>query len=209
MRRCGVLLLVLAGLLVLGAAPALAAPGKPPGAWTPVAAATQSVSIVDFSYSPKNLTVAPGDTVTWTNNGSTQHTVTADSGDFNSGPLNPGQSFSHTFTTAGTVPYHCLFHGSAGGIGMAGVITVGTASTTTAAPATTAPATSPPSPGTPATVPAGTPGSSAAPVAAGATTTVAELAHTGAAHAGWLGLLGLALVVAGAGAGFLVRRRPD
>jgi plastocyanin len=44
--------------------------------------------------------------------------------EFASGDLTSGQSFSHVFATAKSVPYFCRYHGSAGGIGMAGVITV-------------------------------------------------------------------------------------
>lgn len=35
-----------------------------------------------------------------------------------------GASFSHTFTTVGSVPYYCRYHGGRGGNGMSGVITV-------------------------------------------------------------------------------------
>jgi len=210
MRRRGVLVVVLGGLFVLGMAPqAEAAPSQP--VWSAHATAAQSVSMVDFSFSPKNLTVHVGDSVTWTNNGSSQHTVTADGGAFNSGSLNPGATFSHTFAAAGSFPYHCQFHGSAGGGGMSGVITVASA----APPTTVAPATTVPTPGS--TAAPGTPGSSAAPgsgaapAAADATTTspttVAELAHTGAGHSGWLLLLAGALIAAGAGAGLFHRRR--
>lgn len=75
---------------------------------TPVA--TNAVSVVNFSYSPTSITVKKGTKVTWTNNDSTQHTVTADNGSFDSGTLDPGKSFSQTFNTAGTFAYHCNFH---------------------------------------------------------------------------------------------------
>ncbi len=41
------------------------------------AAAPKAVSIVDFSFSPANITVGKGSTVTWTNNGSATHSVTS------------------------------------------------------------------------------------------------------------------------------------
>ena len=47
--------------------------------------------------------------------------------EFVSGDLANGASFSHTFTSAGSVPYFCRYHGNAGGIGMSGVITVNAA----------------------------------------------------------------------------------
>jgi len=103
-----------------------------------VARADTSISIVDNSFSPQTITIAPGETVTWTNNGTMQHTVTADDGSYDSGSLNPGASFSHTFTSAGTFPYHCTFHGAAGGVGMSGTIIVESASSATSTSAMTA-----------------------------------------------------------------------
>lgn len=69
-----------------------------------------TVSIVDFAFDPAQIDVAAGTTVTWTNNGSAPHTVTADDGSFDSGELAPGESFSFTFDTAGTFAYHCEIH---------------------------------------------------------------------------------------------------
>src|SRR5205823_7661573 len=76
-----------------------------------------SVSAVDFHFVPKTVTINVGDTVTWSNNGKSPHTVTANGGSFNSGNLNPGQSFSHTFTSAGTFAYHCQYHQNLGMVG--------------------------------------------------------------------------------------------
>jgi plastocyanin len=58
-------------------------------------------------YSPETITVVIGvnNTVTWTNNDNTTHTVTATKGSFNSGNLNPTQSFTFIFTTAGKYTY--------------------------------------------------------------------------------------------------------
>jgi plastocyanin len=49
-------------------------------------------------------------TVAWTNDDSAPHTVTADDGSFSSGNLNPGDSYTYTFTTPGTYAYHCNYH---------------------------------------------------------------------------------------------------
>jgi LPXTG-motif cell wall-anchored protein len=79
----------------------------------PASAATSSVSIVDFAFSPATITIAPGDSVLWANNGNTQHTSSSDLGSgetWDSGTLNPGGTFSHTFSNAGSFPYHCNFH---------------------------------------------------------------------------------------------------
>src|SRR5947208_9143944 len=75
-----------------------------------VAALAASVTVQDFQYIPSSVTVSAGQSVTWTSQGPSPHTVTADGGSFDSGTLNPGQSFTHSFTTAGTFPYHCQFH---------------------------------------------------------------------------------------------------
>lgn len=77
----------------------------------PARAADQSVTIANLAFSPATVSVNVGDSVTWTHQDSgIPHTVTADSGAFNSGQLNSGQSFSQTFTSAGTVTYHCDIH---------------------------------------------------------------------------------------------------
>ncbi len=70
-----------------------------------------SVNIKDFAYIPSTLTVKVGTKVTWTNNDSAPHTVTSDTNALlNSSTLNSGQSYSYTFTTAGTTNYHCSIH---------------------------------------------------------------------------------------------------
>jgi plastocyanin len=77
-----------------------------------------SVSIVDFAFTPKTITVPVGTTVRWTNNGNTPHTVTSTSSPkaFDSGTLNSGDTFQHTFTTAGQFPYRCNIHPSMTGM---------------------------------------------------------------------------------------------
>ena len=74
--------------------------------------ASNRVTISNFSFSPADITVKKGTTVTWTNNDSVQHTVTADSGDDGpkSQPLSSGQTYSFTFNDEGTFNYHCSFH---------------------------------------------------------------------------------------------------
>jgi plastocyanin len=59
-----------------------------------------------FMYNPDNITVTVGTTVAWTNYDGVNHTVTADDGSFDSGIINPGQRFNHTFTEIGRFNYH-------------------------------------------------------------------------------------------------------
>src|SRR5690348_2723892 len=61
-----------------------------------------SVAISNFKFSPASITVKRGTTVTWTNNDSAAHTVTGDNGGPASANLAQGQSYSYTFTTAGS-----------------------------------------------------------------------------------------------------------
>jgi plastocyanin len=69
-----------------------------------------TVSIQDFSFDPGQITVAPGTTVTWTNEGPSPHTTTADDGSWDSGELQQGEDFSFTFDEPGTYTYHCSIH---------------------------------------------------------------------------------------------------
>ncbi|MGD0092009.1 MAG: putative Ig domain-containing protein [Planctomycetota bacterium] len=78
----------------------------------PAGAATANVAIADFSFSPVSVAVNAGDTVTWKNNGAVTHSTTSDTGAWNSGSLAPGASFSFTFATTGTFPYHDEFYTS-------------------------------------------------------------------------------------------------
>ncbi len=108
------LILVLLGLPSAG--PWLTGPSVARGA-------THAIEIGDGFFSPASLTVAVGDTVTWTNVDDSPHTVTATAA-FDSGNLNGGQTFSHTFEETGTFTYVCLYHDE-----MVATITVVAAST--------------------------------------------------------------------------------
>ena len=60
-------------------------------------------------FTPQTLTVRVGQTVTWTNTGQQVHTATSNPGYYNafdSGGLGNGQSYSFTFTQAGSYGYH-------------------------------------------------------------------------------------------------------
>ena len=78
-----------------------------PAAW---AAASGSVTIADFQFTPAQITIDQGDAVTWTNDGPSAHSATAPDGSFDTGILPSGQSGSHTFNEAGTFSYICTPH---------------------------------------------------------------------------------------------------
>jgi plastocyanin len=79
-------------------------------------------------FSPKDIMINTGDTVTWQWDDATPHTVTSDTGAWpdsgvkSGGP--PFPSFQHTFNTPGTYKYHCQIHGGPNGIGMSGSVMV-------------------------------------------------------------------------------------
>ncbi|HEV2109612.1 MAG TPA: cupredoxin domain-containing protein [Thermomicrobiales bacterium] len=89
---------------------AIEAAAATPGA-TPVTTDTaEAVTIRDFAFNPPTLEIPAGTTVTWINEDQAPHTATGDQGEFDSGRLDPGQSYSQTFDQPGTYAYHCDFH---------------------------------------------------------------------------------------------------
>src|SRR3989344_3277028 len=72
---------------------------------------TYNIEIKNFAYSPSELRIKRGDTITWTNKDSVRHTVTSDSGsEMDSELLSQGETYSVTFDSAGTYAYHCTPH---------------------------------------------------------------------------------------------------
>ena len=101
---------------------------------------THQVIMNNFQFMEPSVTIKPCDTVNWVHQqGQVEHTVTSGSlgagnagaqfdsrgGDPNARMTEAGtSSFSHTFNSAGTFPYHCVVHGAPNGGGMSGTITV-------------------------------------------------------------------------------------
>jgi plastocyanin len=86
----------------LVAAPAFAAEAKP----------AAIVVIDNFSFSPAQLSVSAGSTVTWENHDDMPHTIVNDATprEFKSAPLDSGEQFSQTFPKPGTYKYFCSIH---------------------------------------------------------------------------------------------------
>jgi plastocyanin len=72
--------------------------------------ATNTVAIKGFAFTPANITVKVGTTVTWTNQDQDAHTVTATGGAFGSQALNTGSHYTFTFTKPGSYDYLCTIH---------------------------------------------------------------------------------------------------
>jgi len=72
----------------------------------------QEVSIEFSDYRPSQLDVLPGETVSWTNVSVRTHTVTSDTGLFDSGEVNEGGHFAFQFNDVGAYLYHCIIHPS-------------------------------------------------------------------------------------------------
>ncbi len=73
----------------------------------------------NIQFVPSTINISVNGSVTWTNKDATTHDVTADDGSFVSGNINPGGSYTHQFTTAGTYNYRCTIHP-----GMSGTVVV-------------------------------------------------------------------------------------
>ena len=80
---------------------------KPQGS---VAPSTINVDIKNFSFAQKELRVKAGTRVIWTNRDTAGHTVTSDTGMFDSRILSQGKTFEQTFSQKGVFSYHCEPH---------------------------------------------------------------------------------------------------
>jgi plastocyanin len=94
----------------------------PPGIAPVIPADAHVVIIHDYKFEPKVLTVPVGATVTWVNHDNAPHTATRMSfhdEPFDTNRLPEGETYSHTFRTAGSYGYLCAYHQ-----GMTGTIVV-------------------------------------------------------------------------------------
>jgi plastocyanin len=76
-------------------------PAPPPG----------TVAIVDFEFTPREITVSVGHEVTWRNDDPYAHWIVGTEPDvLDSGELSQAQTYSKTFSQAGTYLYYCNIH---------------------------------------------------------------------------------------------------
>ncbi|WP_020672206.1 cupredoxin domain-containing protein [Amycolatopsis nigrescens] len=113
------------------------------GGAAPAAAAATAIEIMDYKFSPATVTVAVGDTVTWTNHDTAPHNVVVTDGPekFTSPTLQQGGTFSYTFTKSGTYSYYCAIHPD-----MKAAVTVGGSGTPPTSEPSTPPSSDPSSP---------------------------------------------------------------
>jgi len=100
LRAGGVLALVLCTAFIIPAIFAAATPSSP----------TVEIGIAKFAYGPKEITIAPGTKIVWTNHDETPHTVTSNDKTFASKGLDTDDKFEHTFATEGDFNYICTVH---------------------------------------------------------------------------------------------------
>jgi plastocyanin len=104
------------------AASAAASPTAPRSTVSSTASLGQNVVWMgDHYFSPSQMTVKVGTTVTWRMLGSQEHDVWSLDGSFHSPTMGPGATYRHTFTKTGVFKYICLPHH---GDGMYGEIVV-------------------------------------------------------------------------------------
>jgi plastocyanin len=63
-----------------------------------------------MTFAPNRIEIVAGGAVTWTNNDQLVHTITADDGTWDSGPIEPGKTWTHTFAQPGEYGFHCTPH---------------------------------------------------------------------------------------------------
>ena len=121
MRR---LLMVVAVLTLI---PGVASAGGGGSSQCPGFATGTTVSMLDSCFSGTAHFAPTETTITISNDGALPHTFTAVDGSFDSGQLQPGETFELTIDQPGVFEVFCTLHGTAQGQGMAGVLVVGEA----------------------------------------------------------------------------------
>jgi plastocyanin len=100
LRACAALALVFCAAFVMPAIYAAAASPAP----------TVDLNIAKFAFAPKEITIAPGTKIVWTNRDEAPHTVTSNDKSFASKGLDTDDRFEHTFASEGDFSYICTVH---------------------------------------------------------------------------------------------------
>jgi len=75
----------------------------------PTTGVTQ-IEMRNFAYSPANVQIHVGTTLTWVNHDDAPHTITFEQDGITSGMLAQNAQFHYTFNQIGTYTYHCTVH---------------------------------------------------------------------------------------------------
>jgi len=125
-QSIGILCLLAVSLLITGCGGAGGGGDSSGGTTTTISIISGASSACTSAYSPDSITISVGETITWENNDTIDHTVTSTSDigpactegggsttglPLNSGIIAAGGTFSHTFDTAGTYHYVCTISG--------------------------------------------------------------------------------------------------
>ncbi len=100
-----VAIVALTALLLLVTGGAFSAPAS----GTATASRTVTVSMKNFFFAPKNVSISPGDRVVWSNVSNKKHTATK-GGSFDTGRIKPGAAAAVKFNGRGTYRYVCSLH---------------------------------------------------------------------------------------------------
>ena len=83
---------------------------RAPSAAPREAAGGSAIEMRQTAFAPNRLKVSTGTTVEWVNRDQLVHTVTAEDGSWDSGPIEPGKTWRHTFEQTGDFSFHCTPH---------------------------------------------------------------------------------------------------
>jgi plastocyanin len=110
MKNYALRIVVCAGLLSAAAVLPIHRPNYLVRAAEGQPAAAMSVTIDNFTFTPKEITISKGTTVTWINRDDVPHTVVSTDKKFKSKALDTDEQFSFTFSDGGTYGYFCSVH---------------------------------------------------------------------------------------------------
>jgi plastocyanin len=81
-----------------------------PAIYAAAASPESNVDIAKFAFAPKEITIAPGTRVVWTNHDDTPHSVASNDKTFSSKGLDTADTFDHVFAKEGDFHYICTVH---------------------------------------------------------------------------------------------------
>ena len=84
--------------------------GAPGGGEAAAPAGATRAEIRTMTFGPKRIEITAGTTIVWTNTDPLVHTISADDRSWDSGAIEPGKTWSHTFTQPGEYSFHCTPH---------------------------------------------------------------------------------------------------